>query len=65
MYYQAMICAKCKETDHEKCRGWKWCDCQHKYNGGTPIADVNLITTHLAEHCQDKNCKAHQAQGQK
>lgn len=46
-----MICQSCRDGIH-KCKG---CDCQHK------VRDVNVITDHLAENCQDKDCKAHSA----
>lgn len=24
-----MICASCRRTDHDDCKGGTWCDCQH------------------------------------
>ena len=25
-----MVCQSCKEKKHEECRGYTWCDCQHR-----------------------------------
>ena len=29
-----MICAHCRERDHEDCPGGTWCDCQHLPSAG-------------------------------
>lgn len=39
-----MICGPCKKTDHHKCVGGTWCQCQHQPPGtGMPVPYDELV----------------------
>ena len=37
-YARAVICDACRESEHDRCPGGSWCDCQHRPPG--PVEPV-------------------------